>query len=195
MESARNPAVFMDRDGTLNLDIGYIANPADLLLYPFAGQAVRLLNESGLRAIVVTNQSTVARGYCSEEMIDRIHEKLRNDLHKEGARLDAVYYCPHHPHIGEERYQVDCQCRKPKAGMLHQAEREHGIDLGHSYVIGDKTLDIEMARSVGARGVLVLTGFGRDSIRRLEGKPMQPDLICKDVLEAVRMILEQQRVP
>jgi len=184
------PAVFIDRDGTLNVDAGYIADPEDLVVYPFSGRAVRLLNENGIKAIVVTNQSTVARGYCSEAMIDAIHAKLRDELRKDGAYLDAVYYCPHHPEIGDQRYQVVCQCRKPKAGMLHRAQREHNIDLGRSYVIGDKTLDIEMARSVGARGALVLTGFGHDSIRRLMGKP-QPDLISKDVLEAVKVILQR----
>jgi D-glycero-D-manno-heptose 1,7-bisphosphate phosphatase len=195
MESARTPAVFIDRDGTLNVDAGYIADPADLVLYPWAGQAVRLLNENCIKAIVVTNQSTVARGYCSEEMIDAIHAKLQNELHKDGAHLDAVYYCPHHPEIGEEPYQVDCQCRKPKAGMLHRAAGEHQIDLSRSFVIGDKTLDIEMARAVGAGAALVLTGFGRDSIRRLEGKPLQPDFICENALEAVRIILGRRPVP
>jgi len=189
METNRTPAVFIDRDGTLNEDCGYIADPKDLVLYPFAGHAVRLLNDNGVKAIVVTNQSTVARGYCSEQMIETIHSKLRDELHKQGAHLDAVYYCPHHPEIGGEQYQVDCCCRKPKAGMLRQAAREHNIDLERSYVIGDKTLDIEMARSVGARGALVLTGYGRDSIRRLEGKALQPDFISDNVLEAVRTIL------
>ena len=195
MESASTPAVFIDRDGTLNLDSGYIADPEGLVLYPFAGQAVRLLNENGIKAVVVTNQSTVARGYCSAEMIDVIHAKLRSELQKDGAHLDAVYYCPHHPEIGVEPYRVECQCRKPKAGMLHQAQREHNIDLSRSYVIGDKTLDIEMARSVGASGVLVLTGFGRDSVRRLEGKPLQPDFVSENILEAVRMILDRQPAP
>ena len=188
-------AVFIDRDGTLNVDSGYIAEPEELVLYPFAGPAVRLLNENGIKAMVVTNQSTVARGYCSPDMIDVIHEKLRSELHRDGAHLDAVYYCPHHPEVGREPYRVDCQCRKPKAGMLYQAQREHNIDLRRSFVIGDKTLDIEMARSVGAAGILVLTGFGHDSIRRLEGKALQPDLICENVLEAVRMILERRPAP
>src|SRR5260370_38951907 len=111
MKSARPPAVFIDRDGTLNLDCGYIADPEDLVLYPCAAQAVRLLNDNGMKAIVVTNQSTVARGYCTEQMIEVIHAKLRDELRKDGAQLDAIYYCPHHPQIGEERYRVDCQCR------------------------------------------------------------------------------------
>jgi D-glycero-D-manno-heptose 1,7-bisphosphate phosphatase len=189
MGTTRTPAVFIDRDGTLNEDFGYIADPKDLVLYPFAGLAVRLLNDNGVKAIVVTNQSTVARGYCSEQMIEIIHAKLREELHKQGAHLDAVYYCPHHPEIGQEQYQRDCCCRKPKAGMLLQAAREHNIDLERSYVIGDKTLDIEMAKSVGARGALVLTGYGPDSIRRLKGKALQPDFISDNVLAAVRTIL------
>jgi D-glycero-D-manno-heptose 1,7-bisphosphate phosphatase len=191
MDAASAPAVFIDRDGTLNVDSGYIADPEDLVVYPSAAQAVRLLNENGLKAIVVTNQSTVARGYCSEAMIDAIHAKLRDELNKQGAHLDAIYYCPHHPEIGEKLYRVQCQCRKPRPGMLHQAEREHNIDLSRSYVIGDKTVDIEMARSVGAAAGLVLTGFGNDSIRRLAGKSLQPDFIGEDVLEAVRIILER----
>ena len=182
-------AVFLDRDGTLNIDSGYIADPQELVLYPWAGQAIRLLNENGIKAIVVTNQSTVARGYCSEQMIDAIHDKLQQDLAKEGARLDAIYYCPHHPEIGESPYLKDCDCRKPRPGMLYKAEREHQIDLTASYVIGDKTLDIQVARSVGARGALVLTGFGRDSIHRFQGSALQPDLVCDNVLEAVRAVL------
>jgi D-glycero-D-manno-heptose 1,7-bisphosphate phosphatase len=189
MQSAATPAVFIDRDGTLNIDCGYIADPRDLVLYPCAAQAVRLVNETGLKAIVVTNQSTVARGYCSEQMIEVIHAKLRDELEKEGAHLDAIYYCPHHPEIGGPPYRVDCECRKPRAGMLYQAQRDHGIDLGRSYVIGDKTLDIDMARVVGAGAALVRTGFGLDSIRRLEGKSLQPDFICDTVLEAVRAII------
>src|SRR5262249_4499064 len=107
MESKSTPAVFIDRDGTLNVDSGYIAEPEELVLYLFAGQAVRLLNDSGIKAVVVTNQSTVARGYCSAEMIDVIHAKLRSELQKDGAHLDAVYYCPHHPEIGDKPYRVE----------------------------------------------------------------------------------------
>ena len=191
MDLGPTPAVFIDRDGTLNVDTGYVSDPEDLVVYPFAGHAVRLLNENGLKAIVVTNQSTVARGFCSEDIIEAIHSKLQDELKKQGAHLDAVYYCPHHPEIGEEPYRMGCECRKPKPGMLYQAERELNVDLTRSYVIGDKTLDIEMARSVGAGGVLVLTGFGNDSVRRLKGKSLQPDFICRDVLEAVKIILAQ----
>jgi len=182
-------AVFLDRDGTLNIDSGYIADPQELVLYPWAAQAVRLLNDNGIKAIVATNQSTVARGYCSEQMIDAIHDKLQQDLAKEGAHLDAIYYCPHHPEIGDSPYLKDCDCRKPRPGMLYRAGREHRIDLTTCYVIGDKTLDIQVARSVGARGALVLTGFGRDSINRFQGSALQPDLICDNVLEAVRAVL------
>ena len=140
------PAVFIDRDGTINVDVGYLSSPDQLELYPWSAEALRLINQAGFKAIVVTNQAGVARGFCTEEMLELIHERLVRDLKRESARIDGIYYCPHHPKIGEPSYRRDCDCRKPLPGMLLRAAREHQIDLSRSFVIGDKSSDIGLAK-------------------------------------------------
>src|SRR5690349_3928969 len=154
-------AIFIDRDGTLNEDIGYISSPDELILYPWAGEAVRLINRSRFKAILITNQSGVARGLYTEQILGEIHSRMLDQLAKESARIDAIYYCPHHPRIGDEHYRVSCDCRKPNIGMLAAASREHDIDLSRSFVIGDKSSDMRLAEKAGARAALVLTGYGR----------------------------------
>src|SRR5262245_38452322 len=145
-------ALFIDRDGCINEDIGYVSRPDDLVIYPWAAEAIRIINDTGMKAIVITNQSGVARGIYTEEILDDIHERLRESLAQQGARVDAIYYCPHHPRIGDQRYRQLCVCRKPQPGMLHRAAREHDIDLSTSYVIGDKSSDINLAANAGAKG-------------------------------------------
>lgn len=184
------PAIFIDRDGTLNEDIGYVSAPEQLIIYPYAAQAVRLINESGMKAIIITNQSGIARGLYDEEMLGAIHDLLIEELAREGARIDAVYYCPHHPRIGDERYRKACDCRKPQTGMLVEAARAHSIDLEHSYVIGDKASDINLATNAGARGALVMTGYGRETLRNLSAWPCSPAIVADDALEAVKRILD-----
>ncbi|HYP28263.1 MAG TPA: D-glycero-beta-D-manno-heptose 1,7-bisphosphate 7-phosphatase [Blastocatellia bacterium] len=184
------PAIFLDRDGTINEDIGYVSRPEELIIYPQAAEAIRLFNEAGLKVIVITNQSGVARGMYSEETLDAIHDRLREELGRYGARIDGAYYCPHHPEIGDARYRQKCACRKPSAGMLMEAAREHGIDLARSYMIGDKASDINLAANAGARGVLVLTGYGRGTLAAREHYPCEPVLVAEDLLEAARRILE-----
>jgi D-glycero-D-manno-heptose 1,7-bisphosphate phosphatase len=188
------PAVFLDRDGTMNVDIGYVSSPEQLEVYPWVAEAVRLINRSGMKAIVVTNQSGVARGFYDEQMLGRIHDRLVLDLEREGARLDAIYYCPHHPRIGDTRYRVVCECRKPAAGMLFRAQREHDLDLSNSVVIGDKASDVGMAARVGARSVLVLTGYGRQTLCYPELLPCSPDLVVEDLLTAVKRLLDTNSV-
>jgi D-glycero-D-manno-heptose 1,7-bisphosphate phosphatase len=186
------PAIFIDRDGTLNEDIGYLSSPDDLILYPYAAEAVRLVNESGLQAIVITNQSGIARGYYDEEILAAIHERMITELARDDARIDAIYYCPHHPRIGDQRYRQMCACRKPRPGMLRQAAREHSIDLPRSYVIGDKASDINLAANVGARGVLVLSGYGRETLANRDRWPCEPAIIADDLLDAVKRILDKK---
>jgi D-glycero-D-manno-heptose 1,7-bisphosphate phosphatase len=172
----RPAAIFLDRDGTINEDVGYAAHPNEISLYPYAGEAIRLINEAGLKTIVVTNQSGIARGFLNETMLERIHDHLRGELARQGARLDAFYYCPHHPRIGPQPYQKVCRCRKPQTGMLELAAREHGIDLAASYVIGDKVSDINLAVNAGSRGVLVKTGYGEMTLRRVqEARSQKPE--------------------
>ena len=183
-------AVFIDRDGTLNEDIGYVSTPDELVLYPWAAQSVRQINEAGLLAVVITNQSGIARGMYTEAILDAIHRRMTQELAREGARVDAIYYCPHHPDIGLPSYRMVCECRKPQAGLLDRAAREHGIDLARSFVIGDKASDIKLAENAGARGALVLTGYGRETVAHPNRWPCAPEFTAENLLEAVKRILD-----
>ncbi|HKG21604.1 MAG TPA: D-glycero-beta-D-manno-heptose 1,7-bisphosphate 7-phosphatase [Blastocatellia bacterium] len=184
------PAIFLDRDGTINEDIGYVSAPDELKIYPWAAEAIRLFNEAGLKVIVITNQSGVARGMYSEETLNAIHDRLREELGRHEARIDGAYYCPHHPEIGVEQYRRKCECRKPLDGMLKRAARDHAIDLELSYMVGDKASDINLASNAGARGVLVLTGYGRETLADRGHYPCEPVIVAEDLLEAARRILE-----
>jgi D-glycero-D-manno-heptose 1,7-bisphosphate phosphatase len=175
-------AIFMDRDGTLSEEIGYMYHPDLYKPFPWTGQAIRLINDSGMKAIVVTNQSGISRGYFTEKTIDEVHAVLKEELARWNAHLDGIYYCPHAP--------VDvCECRKPKPGMLLRSEREMGIDLKASYVIGDRYLDIQMAHAAGARGVLVLTGDGQMEVENRKDELIQPHYVAENLLTAVQAIL------
>ena len=178
-------AVFLDRDGTINEEVEYLSDPEELHLIPSAAEAIRLLNEARVPAIVVTNQAGVGRGYFTEAKVRAIHEQLANQLAAHGAHLDAIYCCPHHPDEG-------CDCRKPKSGMLKRAAEEHGIDLSRSFAVGDKVSDLEAGRRAGCRTVLVLTGYGAEAREAFKHSDFQPDHIARDLLEAVRWILAQQ---
>lgn len=183
-------AIFLDRDGTVSEEVGYINHVSRLKLFPWTAAAIRAINEAGLLAVLVTNQAGVARGYFKEELIGQVHERLVAELAREGARLDAVYYCPHHPSAGEPPYRQACECRKPRPGLLLRAAGEYGVDLERSYMIGDKYSDVELARTVGARGVLVLTGYGRGELEyQSDAWPLPPDHIAEDLLAAVEWIL------
>ncbi|MGM0472070.1 MAG: D-glycero-alpha-D-manno-heptose-1,7-bisphosphate 7-phosphatase, partial [Bacillota bacterium] len=153
--------VFMDRDGTVSKEIGYVNHADRFELLPQTSAAIKLLNQQGLPAILATNQAGVARGYFPEERIREVHNKLKRLLKEDGAYLDAIYYCKHHPEVGAGEYCQDCNCRKPKPGMLEQGAAEFGLDLTKSYMIGDKISDVETAKRVGAQGILVLTGYGQ----------------------------------
>lgn len=193
-QSAVNPqssaAIFIDRDGTINEDLGYISNPDDLIIFPWVAEALRLINDARLKAIVVTNQSGVARGICTEDELRLIHARMINELWKQGARIDGVYYCPHHPDYGDERYRRECECRKPGPGMLQAAAREHKIDLARSFVIGDKASDINLASGAGAQGMLVLTGYGRETLAHPDHWPCNPRLVADNLLHAIKLILD-----
>jgi D-glycero-D-manno-heptose 1,7-bisphosphate phosphatase len=185
-------AVFIDRDGTLNQDIGYVSAPDELVLYPWAAEAVRRINDSGLLVVVITNQSGIARGMYTEKTLEAIHSRMIHELALKGARIDAVYYCPHHPEVGNARYRIDCECRKPRTGMLEKASREHLIDLEGSCVIGDKASDIKLAQNAGARGALVLTGYGGETLAHPELWPCAPEFTAVNLLEAVKQILDTE---
>ena len=171
--------VFMDRDGTFNVDTNYINSPQQLSLLPNSGRAVKLLNEENYKVVVVSNQSGVARGYLTLKTLGAIHRKLRQLLKREGAVLDAIYYCPCHP---DEK----APCRKPDIGMARQAEKDLKISLGKSYMIGDSRADIEFGNNIGAKTILVLTGQTRGSEPWL--KKYKIDCVADDLLGAALWI-------
>ena len=189
-----NRAIFLDRDGTLNEEDGYISSPERFRLYSFAAEAVRLINQSGWKAIVLTNQSGVARGYFTETTLIEIHERMEESLRSQGARIDAIYYCAHHPDYGSPPYRLDCDCRKPRPGLVERAARDFNLDLNRCYAVGDRYRDIEAGHALGARGVMVMTGFGREEYEteRLRW-PRQPDHAAEDLLEAVKWVLQNNR--
>jgi D-glycero-D-manno-heptose 1,7-bisphosphate phosphatase len=184
------PAVFIDRDGTLTEEVGYVNHPSRLRLLPRAAEAVRRLNAADVAAVVVTNQAGIARGYFSADVLRATNEALVAQLKDAGAHLDGIYVCPHHPTEGVPPYRAVCDCRKPAPGLLQRAAAELGLDLAASTMVGDKASDLVPARSVGARGVLVLTGYGRGEweYRRAEFA-VAPDHVADDVLGAVDWVL------
>ncbi|HBG46952.1 MAG TPA: hypothetical protein DDW94_08180 [Deltaproteobacteria bacterium] len=171
--------VFLDRDGTINEDVGYLSDPQRLVLIEGAVKAIRLMNELGIKVIVISNQSGVGRGYYTDADVEAVNSRLKELLAVGGARLDAIYYCNHHP-------DIDCSCRKPGTGLAEQAALEHELNSNKAYVVGDKASDMGLARNLGARGILVLTGKGA---HELEGMEEAPDFIAKDILEAAGWIL------
>jgi D-glycero-D-manno-heptose 1,7-bisphosphate phosphatase len=180
----------MDRDGTLSHEVGYVNHLSRFRLLPWTVDAVRLINQSGWLAVVVTNQAGVARGYFPESLIHEVHASLRDSLAAGGAHLDALYFCPHHPSVGDPPYRLDCDCRKPKPGMLHRAEAELGVDLQRSWVVGDRRGDLELAWKVGARGALVKTGYGLGELSYDVPRGRRaPDLVAEHLLQAVLHIV------
>lgn len=178
MKPAR-ATVFLDRDGTINEDVGYLSDPSGLVVIEGAARAIRLLNDNGLKVIVVSNQSGVGRGYYTDADVEAVNKRLSELLAKDGARFDGIYWCNHHPDHG-------CECRKPGTGLVERASLEHEINGDVAYVVGDKGTDVGLARSLKGKGVLVLTGKGR---RELEGMDEAPDFVANDILEAVTWIL------
>lgn len=185
------PAVFFDRDGTLSREVGYVNHITRFEPFPFAIDAIRAVNAGNRLAVVVTNQAGVARGYFPESLINQINSVLKDRAESSGAHIDAIYYCPHHPSVGAWPYRQDCDCRKPRPGMLHRAEKDLDIDLSKSWVVGDRQGDLELAWNVGARACLVKTGYGRGEIEYwMSGWKRQPDLIAENALDAALQIVE-----
>jgi len=182
----------MDRDGTISEEVGYVNHPSRFRLFPYSAEAIKLLNDNGWLAIVVTNQAGVARGYFSEDIIVQIHDRVRQELENKPAWLDAIYYCAHHPSVGEPPYRLDCDCRKPKPGLIQRAAADFEIDLERSWMVGDRYGDVELARNAGLHAAFVLSGYGRGEweYQRASWK-IQPELVAEDLLAAVKTILEQ----
>lgn len=187
-------AVFIDRDGTISEEVGYINHASRFRVFPYSGAAIKLLNDAGWLAIVLTNQAGVARGYFSEEMIQTVHEQLEIELNKDGARLDAIYYCAHHPSLGEPPYRFACDCRKPKPGLILRAAEEMDLDLSHSWMIGDRYSDIELARNAGVNSAFVLSGYGRGEWEHQRATwNYEPDLVAETLLEVVQKIISGRK--
>jgi len=190
----KRPAVFIDRDGTISEEVGYVNHPSRFRLFQYSPQAIKKLNDNHWLAIVVTNQAGVARGYFSEDVVVTIHDQLNKELENQHARLDAIYYCAHHPSVGEPPYRLDCDCRKPKAGLINRASADFDIDLASSWMVGDRYSDVELARNAGLQSAFVLSGYGRGEweYQRSSWK-LQPDLVCENLLEAVESIVSSNR--
>jgi D-glycero-D-manno-heptose 1,7-bisphosphate phosphatase len=189
------PAVFIDRDGTINEEMGYVNHLSRMLLLPRSGKAIRLLNKHNIPTIVVTNQSGVARGYFDEALISKVHGKLSRLLRKEGAHVDKIYYCPHHPTVGKPPYRKHCSCRKPQTGMLKKAAKDFAIDLGRSYIVGDRMKDIYFGHAAGLKAVLVLTGYGRGEFEHQKDSwEGEPQYVARDLYDAVSWILRDMGI-
>jgi len=188
-------AVFLDRDGTLVQERGYLKDPAHVALEQGAAEAVARLNRRGFAVVLVTNQSGVARGTCTEEDVAAVHRRLESLLEAEHARLDGVYYCPHYPEGVVEEYRKACSCRKPAGGMLLRAAEDLGIQIEGSYMIGDKLTDTEAARREGLTGILVRTGYGESEWKAClqEPEPAKPDRVVLDLREAVDFVFWAER--
>jgi D-glycero-D-manno-heptose 1,7-bisphosphate phosphatase len=196
ISSASERAIFFDRDGTLSEEVGYVNHLSRFRLLPSTVPAIRRVNEAGWRAILVTNQAGVARGYFDEWLIHDVHAKLQAELRDGGAHLDAVYFCAHHPTLGQPPYRLDCECRKPKPGMLLRGAREFGLDLTHCFVVGDRYSDVKLAHRVGAKGVFVLTGYGLGEYEYQRNQwDRAPDHVAENALAAVEWILAQADQP
>ncbi|MEO6725285.1 MAG: D-glycero-beta-D-manno-heptose 1,7-bisphosphate 7-phosphatase [Blastocatellia bacterium] len=195
-------AIFLDRDGTLNEEVSYICDPAQFHLLDVAAEAIHLANQAGWLVIVITNQAGIARGLFTEEFLAGIHQRMTEELAQAGARVDAIYYCPHHPDIGEPPYRQVCDCRKPLPGLLTRAAAEFKLNLSECLAIGDRYRDVAAAQAAGARGVLVLTGYGREEFEQeqslsphhkndIAAHHIVADHVAANVLEAVRWVINE----
>ena len=184
------PAVFLDRDGTINEQMGYINHIDRFHLLPGAAEAIHRLNLAQIPVAVVTNQSGLARGYFPESLLIEVHRRMAAELARADAHVDGIYICPHHPEAREERFRVDCDCRKPKIGLFVRAARELGLDLDRSYVVGDRWSDLKAAAACGAKGILVLTGYGRGDYEYIgPQQQIKPHHVAEDLPAAVDWIL------
>ena len=187
--SSLQKAVFLDRDGTINRNVDLLSKPEQLELLPGVADAIRMINKSDYLAICVTNQSVVARNLCDMSQLKEIHNRLDSLLGEKNAFLDDLYFCPHHPDKGypeeNKKFKIDCNCRKPNPGMVNEAAEKYNIDLSQSWMIGDRTDDIQLAKNSGLKSILVRTGFaGKD-----EKYSVTADFVCNDLSEAVKTVL------
>ncbi len=188
-------AVFLDRDGTINKEVTYLYRPEDLVILPGVPEAVKILRDNGFCILVVTNQAGIARGYYTVEHMHRLHRYLNEQLKRDGAWIDAFYYCPHHPEHGIGEYRKVCRCRKPDTGMFEMAEREYEIDKNHSYMIGDKRIDVQAGHNYGIRSILVGTGYGREEREKSRRQGEEPfyDFYSETLMGAAEFIIGKEK--
>lgn len=188
--------VFLDRDGTLNQEVHYLHRPEDLKLIPGVPEALGLLKEAGYRLVVVTNQAGVARGYYTEEDVRNLHLYMNQVLERDGASIDAFYYCPHHPEYGVGAYRQACHCRKPGTGMFEMAGKRFEVDKARSFMVGDKLLDVEAGKNYGLTSILVGTGYGKEQHEQdvAAGQGALYDCYADSMMEAARWIVEKGKV-
>jgi len=187
-------AVFFDRDGTINKDVGYPNSYTMIDIFPYSFEAVKKINQANFLAVVVTNQSGIGRGYIEEKNLCGLHQKMARAFGRHGAHFDGIYYCPHYEDSENPEYRGECSCRKPKPGMAHQAAQDLNIDLSQSYMIGDKEEDILFGKSIQASSILVLTGFGTKALPQLREKGIEPDYVADTLLDAVDWILKRENL-
>lgn len=189
----KRKAVFLDRDGTLNKDVGYPNSFEAIEVYPYSYEAIRRINKAGFLAVVVTNQSGIGRGLIDEERLKDIHQRMFDLFKENNAMLAGFYYCPHYINSINPEYRKDCACRKPNPGMALKAADELDIELNGSYMVGDKMEDIEFGLNIDATPVLLLTGHGQKTLQHLSEKSFRPAFVAKDLLEATDWILEKEK--
>lgn len=187
--------VFLDRDGTINQEVSYLYRPRDLVLLPGAAEGIALLRREGFRLAVVTNQAGIARGYYTEEQMHRLHEYLNDQLKKQEAQIDFFYYCPHHPVHGIGEFKKKCRCRKPGIGMFQMAEKDLDVDKAHSYMIGDKRIDVQAGHNYGIPGILVSTGYGAQERAENMERGEEPfyDFYAETLMDAAEFIVRKER--
>ncbi len=181
-------AVFLDRDGTIIEEVGYLDRADRVTFYPWTIDAIRVLNRAGVATIVVSNQSGVARGFFGEDVVEDVHHRIAGMLAEGGARIDAYYYCPHHPDGTVVGYARVCECRKPARGLIDRAVEQFGVDPARSFVVGDRWLDVRLAHAIGAKGILVRTGYG-DMQERTPPGNLTADAVVDNLIAASSWIL------
>lgn len=184
----KKPAVFLDRDGTIIKLKNYLRTLEEIELYPKAAKGLKLLQKSGYLLIVITNQSGVARGYFTEDFVKKANNKISELFRAQGVSIDAFYYCPHHPNYGNEQYRQNCDCRKPKMGMIKKAVSDFCIDLSKSWVIGDNEPDIRMAVNAEINSALVMTGYGKDFFLNYPKDMKSPNIVAEEIYDAAKLI-------
>ncbi len=191
----KTPALFLDRDGTINEEVDFLTNPDHIHLLAGAAGALREAQAAGYKIFIITNQSGIARGLLTEGRLGEIHNALIAQLKTEQVTVDGIYYCPHHPDYGEPPYRRECGCRKPKTGMIEEAAKDFDLDLGRSYIIGDRMIDVQTGNAAGIPAILVLTGYGRDEVEMCRKHGAVMAYVAEDLADAVRYIRQSVHHP